>query len=1164
MRLHRLELTAFGPFAATQTVDFDELSAAGLFLLHGPTGSGKTSVLDGVCYALYGQVPGARPVTRLRSDHATAATATEVVLELTIGERRLEIIRRPEQPRPKKRGAGTTMDKAVTLLREHKDGAWQALSKSHQEIGEEIKQLVGMSCEQFCQVVLLPQGEFATFLRATATERTALLGRLFDTRRFKAVEHWLRDRKQEAAGRLAAGDRGLGHLAERMRQAAGGGAGGLPPGTPEDGAGGPASGGPVSAGPMSGGPSAASPSADEAETPSPDGLLEWAAVLRCDAREAATIAGQALRYAEAAHRVAASDFDAARDLHTLQARHAEARRRAAALDGERDTRAAARDRLARAHRAATVEPALGLREKTALQHREAVALEQRVLTDLTAAGELPPAVVVPRGREPLETPVRQTPGSEGRGTRSSDRRATEPAERQGGGRADRQDTGRGGQRTTGPAEGQSGRPADGPQAGLGEQRSTGPVEGQWTEPADRRRATLGQQQSGAPAEPQSAIPASAGAPPTGSVVPAPWRAEVLAHRAGELREELGGLAQAGAAEARVREIAERRAVLDREERADEGAVREADGWLEEWPALRSALQSRAEGAAEAATRAAGLAAELETARRRRDAAGQRDRLAGELSRAQDRARDARDRAAQARETWQDLRQARIDGIAAELAEQLTDGEPCRVCGSPEHPAPARPAAQQVTRADEDAAGAAHEHAAAGHESARVEADRIGAALETAAATAGDEPLARLAAACAVLEAEHSADVREAADVSEARRALEGAEQERDRRTAQRHAAQSRIDVRTSRREELDAQQQRLSADLDRARAGYASVADRRTRLSARIALLDRAAHAVRDRGERAQRLAEADAALAEAAARAGFAAPSDAGDALLDPERLWRAERQAEAWAKEEAAVEADLGAPEPAAAAQLPPADPAAAQTALTAATDRLRAASAAESATATRCAELDRLSAQATARTRELAPARAEFDAIARLSDLASATTAQNRFRMELETYVLAARLEQVAAAAAVRLQRMSSGRYTLVHTDARGGGRAKSGLGLMVVDAWTGTERDTATLSGGETFFASLALALGLADVVTDEAGGARLDTLFIDEGFGSLDDQTLDEVLDVLDGLRERDRAVGIVSHVADLRHRIPAQLRVVKGRDGSSVRMRTGTPAVAGP
>ncbi|MFE0812429.1 SbcC/MukB-like Walker B domain-containing protein, partial [Streptomyces sp. NPDC058848] len=110
-------------------------------------------------------------------------------------------------------------------------------------------------------------------------------------------------------------------------------------------------------------------------------------------------------------------------------------------------------------------------------------------------------------------------------------------------------------------------------------------------------------------------------------------------------------------------------------------------------------------------------------------------------------------------------------------------------------------------------------------------------------------------------------------------------------------------------------------------------------------------------------------------------------------------------------------------------------------------------------------------------------------------------------------------------------------------------------VALDPGRYAERDTSTLSGGETFFASLALALGLADVVTDEAGGVRLDTLFIDEGFGSLDDQTLDEVLDVLDALRERDRSVGIVSHVADLRRRVHAQLEVVKGRSGSVLRQR---------
>jgi exonuclease SbcC len=150
-----------------------------------------------------------------------------------------------------------------------------------------------------------------------------------------------------------------------------------------------------------------------------------------------------------------------------------------------------------------------------------------------------------------------------------------------------------------------------------------------------------------------------------------------------------------------------------------------------------------------------------------------------------------------------------------------------------------------------------------------------------------------------------------------------------------------------------------------------------------------------------------------------------------------------------------------------------------------------------------------------------------------------------------VLAARLEEVAAAASQRLLRMTAGRYSLVHSDARrGGGRA--GLGLLACDAWTGADRDTSTLSGGETFMASLALALGLADVVTEEAGGTRIEALFVDEGFGSLDEETLEEVMNVLDGLREGGRCVGIVSHVAELRQRIPAQLRVHKSQSGSTV------------
>jgi exonuclease SbcC len=171
-------------------------------------------------------------------------------------------------------------------------------------------------------------------------------------------------------------------------------------------------------------------------------------------------------------------------------------------------------------------------------------------------------------------------------------------------------------------------------------------------------------------------------------------------------------------------------------------------------------------------------------------------------------------------------------------------------------------------------------------------------------------------------------------------------------------------------------------------------------------------------------------------------------------------------------------------------------------------------------------------------------------RLADLAAGQGA-NTLRMTLSSFVLAGRLEEVAVAASQRLRRMTAGRYSLVHTDGRRGG-GRSGLGLLACDAWTGADRDTSTLSGGETFMASLALALGLADVVTEEAGGTPIEALFVDEGFGSLDEQTLEEVMNVLDGLREGGRCVGIVSHVAELRQRIPAQIRVRKGHSGSSV------------
>ena len=156
-----------------------------------------------------------------------------------------------------------------------------------------------------------------------------------------------------------------------------------------------------------------------------------------------------------------------------------------------------------------------------------------------------------------------------------------------------------------------------------------------------------------------------------------------------------------------------------------------------------------------------------------------------------------------------------------------------------------------------------------------------------------------------------------------------------------------------------------------------------------------------------------------------------------------------------------------------------------------------------------------------------------------------------MRLSAYVLSERLRQVVAAANERLGAMTDQRYALEQADEKGAGEQRGGLSLRVRDEWSGKQRDPATLSGGETFLVSLALALGLADTVTHEAGGTQLDTLFIDEGFGALDATTLDGVMDTLDSLRDGGRVVGLVSHVPELRNRIPSQLEVRKARRGST-------------
>ncbi|MGV9881561.1 AAA family ATPase [Streptomyces sp. NPDC003006] len=1106
MRLHRLRVTAFGPFGTTQDIDFDELSAAGLFLLHGPTGAGKTSILDAVCYALYGSVPGARQGSgqgmSLRSDHARQGTRTEVCLELTVAGRRLEITRQPPWARPKKRGTGTTTEKAQSWLREgtRADG-WKELSRSHQEIGEEISQLLGMSKEQFCQVVLLPQGDFARFLRADAEARGKLLGRLFDTRRFAAVEQRLAEQRRTTEAEVKDGDAALLADAHRMQQAA-----------------------------AEGGRDAELPLPDLA--PGDPGLatevLAWAAVARAGARERLTIAHCALTAAESAQAAAERRLGDVRELDRLQTRFAEAQERAARLHAREPEQREYEQRLERARKAETVAPALGLREAAEAEHRRATQEEAR------ARGHLPPTFEA-AGASGLAAAARKAAeelGGLGSARRAEQRLADITAERAALDRQERADD-------------------DLLQDAAG-----------WLDGWEATRAALQERVE--------------------SAQEAATHAERLAGRLEPAQDRLD------AARRRDRLAQDAAAAKDRALTAREHATATHEHWL--------ALKEQ---------RLTGIAAELaahlthgepcavcgatEHPAPARKTAGHVDRGAEEAALAAHRAAlesrttaervlsDVQASLAAATAAARGSAGAEVDGsvgahggagsVVGELAAKAVawGGVGAEVDGPADAYGDMGPTVDGLTTTAWGGVGVEPGGPVGAYGDTGPTVDGLAAARGSAGAEVGGsvgpqadkEPTVdELAAAVEELRRAHAEARDRASGLHAAREALAQAGREYDRRVAGQQEAARRAASRATLRDVLDREQASLSAELTHARGTTGSVAARAAQLERQTALLTEAADAARVADDTAERLKAADARLADAAFRAGFDTPETAAAALLDDARYRELQHRIDAWRNEEAAVRSVLAEPDTADAARQPAADLPAARAEAEAAGRRLRAAASTRDAAARRCAELDRLSARTIAGTRRLAPLRAAYDRVARMAALAAGTSADNERRMRLESYVLAARLEQVAAAATVRLRRMSSGRYTLVHSDDRSG-RGRSGLGLHVVDAWTGRERDTATLSGGETFFASLALALGLADVVTDEAGGVRLDTLFIDEGFGSLDDQTLDEVLDVLDSLRERDRSVGIVSHVADLRRRVHAQLEVVKGRDGSTVRQRGG-------
>ncbi|HEX5496028.1 MAG TPA: SMC family ATPase, partial [Mycobacteriales bacterium] len=365
MRLHSLELTAFGSFRDAHRVDFDALAESGLFLIVGATGAGKSTLLDAVTFGLYGDVAGDRGRRGLRSDHAPAGVEPRITLEVTIRGRRLRITRKPEWNRPKLRGEGTVTQNASVLLQEHTPGGdLTTLATRMDEAGHLITGLLGMSREQFCQVALLPQNAFARFLQAGSDERQEVLERLFEAGVYTSAESWLAGHRTELGRHRDQAHQAVIAVAGRIAEVAG-----------------------VAGVAASEGPDGTDGSGDGGTDP--DRWSTWAAELHDRATAGRTQAAAAVTRTAAWLAERQDAVDRARRLAERQRRHADYQRRAADLDQAAAGHTARTTELDAARRAARVVPLLGAVRRHTGAHARAGSALGLALAAAARAGLVP-------------------------------------------------------------------------------------------------------------------------------------------------------------------------------------------------------------------------------------------------------------------------------------------------------------------------------------------------------------------------------------------------------------------------------------------------------------------------------------------------------------------------------------------------------------------------------------------------------------------------------------------------------------------------------------------------------------------------------------------------------------------------------------------------------
>ena len=1093
MILHNLEFEAFMAYPKRQEINFDTLNNAGVFLLNGPTGAGKTTILDAICYALYGETSSDRESAKLHSTYAAhSGTKPRVLLDVTLHGKRLRIDRTPAYNKPITRGARKGQmreESAKATLAELAPGAdpsdekaWTPISSSVAEVNRTIAERTHLTKEQFLKVVLLPQGQFAQFLKSKPKERKELLKKMFPVEHYEQLFAALTEEAKTAQQEVAQDENTQRGYLERARaemlalQALLDAVDTDAEGTDTEGS---AVEGFVEAG--------EEPENLTAENVTAETLDAWVAGGVERARETSTREKQEQqRLTDEADRNTRLLAERAQ-LQADWREYEQLCERRTRLTERAEGHKAQREELAQARAAAPLHAQYAQvhAESQALAAREqehsacASALEENGRALLAALRD---EDISPEATFPEETTFAALPN-------------LEPAEQ----------------------ETQL-------EALLDTLRVLQKKDAQLTDEEAAVAALLKQanalEQDKARAEKTLSD---------------------LTAAAEQLAEELAGYSTA-----------------DEERTLAAHLVTEAQQKHDAAQQMQQKLD-----AASAAVAAAQK---------------QNKRTATAEQKAQEKWQASAQQALAATEEFKNLQVLRLAQASSLLARELKDGEPCAVCGSVEHPAPAQIAEgeQLVERADLDAAKEREDKA---HKQARTH--ELAKDRTTKAHQEASEALAAARTQYETLAAQGECDVEQtAAQLQQAQTRLAQAQSrvtardgvlakvERVRvelqkaQEALRTIEGAAVEAQTRHRD-ASARCEATAADLAPARAAV-GFAQRVEAVEGYRAAHQRLARAVLLLGQARERHALAAAQAQRLLGESAFESAELVQTAVRTPERVDALEQAVAAYELEHARLlegfgrEAIVAVAARVAAGEQAPDD-------LQGVREQVEQLRAEAHRLTLREGERESVLRSLQALRGEYAAFRAQtaqrYDRAQMLANLAAAargdTLGGYEHQVDLVSYVLGAEFERILQSASLHLDRMSEGRYGMVFSDHRAkGSRSGGGLNLEITDTWTGEPREASSLSGGESFLASLSLALGLAEIVQANNGGIELDTLFIDEGFGTLDAETLDMVMGTIESLRDSGRTIGLISHVEEMKNRIPAQIVVEKGQNGSSVRVNS--------